>query len=304
MGLFEGVVAVVPTPLNEDETIDSEGIERMINFLVSHNVGLFALGSVGEEMNLTFETRVMAARKMAEVNNGRVPLLVGGGTFGVQDTLDYFKEIEDCKIDGVHIIPYDKKQSNEAVERLFLAVADRSPFPLWLYNNSTRGHSISLDIAERLKKHPNIVGGKSGGFDHRENLGFALLQDDGFEVIGAGDSQYFLMMCLGTKANTTSSASCFPEIINELDQKIASDSIQEARKKNLEVIRFMKRIPKTAYKDNGESSAELKYILSLRGICKEFCARPFRGLRDDEKLKIREVFEDYLKYLETGEIRV
>lgn len=303
MGLFEGVVAVVPTPLNEDESPDFEGIEKLTNFLVAQKVGLFALGSAGEEMNLPLETRVQVARKMAEVNDGRTGLLVGAGTFGVRDATDFCEAVKDCKIDGVHVISYDTKLSEAAIEKFYFTLADSVPFPLWLYQNTTRSGGIALESVKKLKAHPNIVGCKVAGFNLRTNLGFILLADDDFEVIGSADPQFFAMMCLGTKANTTSSASCFPELFKDLYRKIMENGLREARERNQQITRFLKRIPKTAYKDNGESSAELKYMLSLRGLCQEYCAKPYRNMNDEEKRGARVVFEDYQKYLEDGKIR-
>jgi len=303
MGLFEGVVAVVPTPLNEDESPDFEGIQKLTDFLVGQNVGLFALGSAGEQMNLPFETRVQAARKMAEVNDGRSGLLVGAGTFGVREAVDFCDAVKDCKIDGIHVISYDTKLSDAAIEKFYLTLAESVPFPLWLYQNTTRSRGIVLDAVQRLKAHPNIVGCKVAGFNLRTNLGFIMLADDDFEVIGSADAQFFAKMCLGTKANTTSSASCFPEMFKDLYQKIMENGLREAGRRNQEILRFLKRIPKTAYKDNGESSAELKYFLSLRGLCQEYCAKPYRNLNDEEKRGARGVFEDYQKYLEDGRIR-
>lgn len=303
MGLFEGVVAVVPTPLNEDETPDLPGIEKLVDFLVSQEVGLFALGSAGEEMNLPFTIRVQVARKMAEVNDGRAGLLVGAGSFGVREALDFCEEVKDCKIDGVHIISYDRKLSDAGIEKFYFALADKVPFPLWLYQNTTRSNGIAIESVKRLKEHPNIVGCKVAGFNLRTNLGFVMLADENFEVIGSADTQFFAFMCLGLKACTTSSASCFPELFKDLYQKIAGNNLQEARERHNQVIRFLKRIPKGAYRDNGESSAELKYFLSLRGICREYCAKPYRDLNDQEKCQAREVFEDYQKYLKDGRIR-
>ena len=111
MNRIKGVMAVVPTPLIENEDADIESIERLIEFLASQGLSLFALGSAGEGMNLTFSTRVAVARKMAEVNDGRVPLLGGGGGFSVKASLEFIDAIADCKVDGVHIIPYDGKIS-------------------------------------------------------------------------------------------------------------------------------------------------------------------------------------------------
>ena len=112
------------------------------------------------------------------------------------------------------------------------------------------------------------------GFDLRLNQSFLALNREDFQVIGSADSQFFTFMCLGASASTTSVAACFPEMIKYLYQTIYKNDLRTARETNHKVINFLKRIPKGAYKHNGESSAEVKYLLSLRGICKEFCARP------------------------------
>ena len=51
MRRLKGVVVVVPTPLNEDETADLEATERLIEFLAGQGLGLFALGSAGEKVD-------------------------------------------------------------------------------------------------------------------------------------------------------------------------------------------------------------------------------------------------------------
>jgi hypothetical protein len=55
------------------------------------------------------------------------------------------------------------------------------------------------------------------------------------------------------------------------------------------LIRFSRQFPRT---ENGEHCAEEKYMLSLRGICDEGVNPLYRILRDDEKLRLREVLVD------------
>lgn len=303
MKRIKGVMAVVPTPLTQNEDADLAAIERLIDFLASHGLSLFALGSAGEGMNLTFKTRVAAARKMAEVNNGRVPLLMGGGGFSVKDCLEFIDAVADCNIDGIHIIPYDKKISGQAVELLYRGIADKSPLPIWLYQNTTRTSGIPLDVVSALRTHPNIHGVKLAGFDLRVNQGFMALNSPDFQVFGSADGQMFSFFCHGLEASSSSSAACFPELFKELYEAIQSDSLSRARTKNQEVMAFLKRLPKGAYWHNGESAAEVKYQLSLRGICAERVARPFREQTAEEKEISDAVHRDYQHYLKTGELR-
>jgi dihydrodipicolinate synthase/N-acetylneuraminate lyase len=302
MKRIKGVVAVVPTPLTVNEDADTEGIERLINFLADHGLALFALGSAGEGMNLTFSTRVAVARKMAEVNDGRVPLLVGGGSFSVRDSLEFIDAVADCRIDGIHVIPYDKKISGEAVELLYRGIADKSPLPIWLYQNTTRTSGIPIELVKSLKSHPNIHGVKLAGFDLRINQGFMALNSPYFQVFGSADSQMFSFLCHGLEASSSSTAACFPELFKELYVAIQSDSLSVARAKNDEIMTFLKRLPKGAYWHNGESAAEIKYLLSLRGICQEYVAGPFRGQTNEEKRLSKAVYRDYEHYMQTGEL--
>lgn len=301
---IKGVVVVVPTPLTENEDADLDGIECLVDFLAGHGLALFALGSAGEGMNLTFATRVAAARKMAEVNDGRVPLLMGAGSFSVRDSLEFIDAVADCKIDGVHVIPYDKKISGEAVELLYRGIADRSPLPIWLYQNTTRTSGIPIEVVKSLQSHPNIHGVKLAGFDLRINQGFMELNSPDFQVFGSADSQMFSFFCHGLEASSSSAAACYPELFKDLHEAIQSDSLAQARARNQEIMTFLKRLPKGPYWHNGESAAEVKYQLFRRGICQPHVAKPFRGQTEEEKRISDIVYKDYEHYLQTGELRL
>lgn len=300
MALVNGVMAVVPTPLTVEEDCDQEGVEKITEFLACQDVGMFSLGSAGEGMNLSFDVRVETAKRMAQVNAGRTPLAVGGGTFSVKDCLKFIDEVADEKIDAIHVIPYDGKISGNAVEHLYTEIADRSPLPIWLYQNTTRTSGIPLDVVARLRDHPNITGCKLAGFDLRLNQNFLALATDSFEIVGSADSQFFTYYCLGATGSTTSSAACFPELFKELHAVLRDGNLHAARALNQKVMAFLKLIPKGAYKDNGESSAELKYLASKRGLLQPIVAKPFRPLNSDEQKQADKVFELYEGYLETG----
>jgi 4-hydroxy-tetrahydrodipicolinate synthase len=295
---YRGIFPVLPTPLNEDGSFDPDGAQRLIDFMVESGMhGLYALGTAGEEMLLPFSARVQIARTMAKINRGRLPLLIGAGSYGVQDALEFFEAVKDCQIDGVHVIPYDHKLSDAAVERFFSYLADRAPFPLWMYHNPDRGRPIPIPVAARLKDHPNIVGLKVAGYNYRYHIGLFILQDQNFQCLGSGTSQFLSMMALGATAHTTSDAAVFPELLLELYQTFLNESLAKAREKQFELLRFMAKMPKPALKDHGETSAECKFALSVRGICKEFCAEPYRTLRKEEKEEILKVLGPYLESL-------
>lgn len=299
---FKGIYAVLPTPLTNEENPDLVAIEKLVNLLIENNLALFALGSSGEGMNLTYSNRISAARKIAEVNNGRVPLLMGGGGFSVRESLEFIESIKDCKIDGVHLIPYDGKISGQAIKLFFKEVADNSPLPIWLYQNNTRNSGIPIDVASYLSHHHNIHGMKLAGFDLRLNQKFISLNNKNFQVFGSADIQMYTFFCLGLNASSSSSAACFPELFADLYQTFKTNNLSLIREKNSQIMKFISRMPKGAYADNGESASEVKYQLYLRGICNEYVAKPFRTQNETEKKISDKVHQDYLHYLSTGEI--
>jgi len=75
---FEGILPVLPTPLNEDETIDYRGLCHLVDFFIAAGMhGLVVLGSGGEYPYFTLEEKVSIARAAADACGGRVPLIAG-----------------------------------------------------------------------------------------------------------------------------------------------------------------------------------------------------------------------------------
>ena len=109
---------------------------------------------------------------------------------------------------------------------------------------------------------------------------------------------------LGLRASSSSAAACFPELFQDFYKVIEGDSISKVRDFNNKLQQFLSRLPKGAYWSNGESSAEIKYQLSLRGLCEEFVAPPFRMQNKVEREIATKVYESYTAYLEERDINV
>ena len=63
---------------------------------------------------------------------------MGGGGFSVRESLEFIDSIRDCKINGVHICPYDGKISGKAIQLFFEEIAQKSRLPIWLYQNNKK----------------------------------------------------------------------------------------------------------------------------------------------------------------------
>lgn len=284
--LLRGVVPVVVVPMKKGGAPDIDGIHRHVEFLVEAGIGgMWVLGSASEDINMSIKQRIEVARATAEANRGRVPIIAGSGLTSIDDILDYADKLSDLDFHGLHVLPYDTKMGDARLIHLIESLADKLPWPVWMYHNPKRGRSFTDSIIKTVKEHPNVGGIKIGGYNLSELTSGLMHRTPEFDVIGAGGGQMFQMMALGAEAHTTSEASVFPESFVTLFKTYMSGDLEKARQLQFELIRLSKSIPRT---ENGEYCAEEKYMLSLRGICEEWVNPLYRNLTDAEKTRVRE----------------
>src|SRR4051794_23431837 len=75
---LRGIVPPMITPLLGPDTLDSAGLERLIEHILAGGVdGLFILGTTGEAPALSYRLRGELIAGACRLAGGRVPVLVG-----------------------------------------------------------------------------------------------------------------------------------------------------------------------------------------------------------------------------------
>jgi len=290
MNKINGVVTVMVSPMDKNGNPDKDGIHKLVNHLIGHGVaGIWLLGSTGEDINITRKNRLTIIDETVKAVDGRIPVLSGTGLMNTDEILEFIDDIGDIPLDGIHVIYRDTKQSDARMIESLTRLADKSRFPIWLYNNIKRGKPLSHQALEVLRHHPNIKGVKYGAFYHMPFIRAAMLETPDFQVMSAGNFFYSLL-CYGGTASTVSDANCWPEEYVKLHRLYTEGKQKEARDLQYKLIELSSSFPRT---DNGENCAEEKYILSLRGVCSEYVNSSYRILTDIEKKQYREILEAY-----------
>ena len=76
--MYQGIIPPLITPLTDRDTLDVEGLERLLTRIIDGGVsGIFALGTTGEAPSLSYRLRRELIEHTCKVVNGRVPVLVG-----------------------------------------------------------------------------------------------------------------------------------------------------------------------------------------------------------------------------------
>jgi 4-hydroxy-tetrahydrodipicolinate synthase len=157
-----GVIPAVVTPLNDDESIDVESLERLVEWILRWGVkGIFVGGSVGEGSALRDRERARLAKETVCFVRGRALVLAGVSDCGTGRIKDNINQIADAGVDAVVTTPRIMFPSRDLgdTQRLMEAVAAHSRVTVWFYENPsmTPVKSTFEEIASILAL-PNIGG--------------------------------------------------------------------------------------------------------------------------------------------------
>lgn len=289
-----GIIPVLTTPINKDGSIDTQGLQRLVEFLVSKRIGgLWVLGTGSEDMNLSFKKRIEVAKVVSETNAGRVPIILGAGFFALEEILEFISGTYMLDVDAYHVMPYHPLLSLDRLDWFYRHIADNCPKPLWMYSSGNWSRPITPEFAAGLKGYPNIAGIKFSTRNAVDVAKVARLKDDNFQVITAVAAQFYSCLCLGVKAHTSSLASPMPEAMIAIYDLFQSGEYDAALKEQHKLIDFLDALPKGARKDNFLTAAEEKYILSSRGICQEYTTSYYRDLTEAEKNSVTKALTTY-----------
>lgn len=291
---IKGIIPVLTTPLEKDGSIDEKGLIKLIDFLIEKRAaGFWALGTGSEDMNLTYAKRIQVARIVAETNAGRVPVLLGTSFYALEDALSFIEETSSLDINGYHFLVYHNLLGLNRVEWLYRHLAEKSPKPIWMYSSANYGRWLPPDFVEKLKEHPNIAGIKYSTSNIVHASKVIAMDDDEFQVITSVATTLLSALSMGSKACTTSIASCLPEILIKIYLLYKEGNMKNALLEQKKLNEFLSRLPKQLREENFFQAAEEKYILSLRGICQEYTTSYYKDLEENEKESVQHLLKEY-----------
>lgn len=291
--MLKGLIPVLLTPMKKNFILDEDGMFNLINYLIESKVGgLWALGSASEEINIGMQQKVQAARLIGEINDQRIPVIMGTGAVSYSDHMNFLDQVSDIKFDGIHVLPFDLKMGKSRTINLYEKIADESPYPVWMYHNPKRGRAFELDTIKHLSEHSNIGGIKIGGYNLSELTRCFMLKNDNFDVVAAGSGQVYQMMCMGAEAHTTSEGSILPKLFQKIIDLYNEGKHEDSWSLQQKWILLNAQIPRT---DNGEHSAEEKYMLSLLNICEEWVNPNYVTLDKITKETVLRIFNEMQK---------
>jgi 2-dehydro-3-deoxy-D-pentonate aldolase len=297
---LRGIIPPIVTPLIDNNTLDEEGLEKLIDHLINGGVhGLFILGTTGEATSLSYKLRKELIKKTSELVNHRIPVVAGITDTSIHGSLEIADYSASQGLDGVVIappyyVPLSQEEMREYLENLVPQLS--LPFLMYDMPSCTKMH-MTLETIKKAKELGAIgVKDSSGDMTYSLSLIKEFRDSPDFSIITG--TELFLPDTIlhGGHGAVPGGANLFPKLFVDLyDASVARDFEKIAILRNKVMM-----IDDTIYcvgKHKSRIVKGIKCALSVMDICNDYVALPLRKLRIEERQKIEQYIVQLSKTL-------
>lgn len=274
---LKGIVVPIVTPMNEDESINTEELRRQVNRQIEAGIhGIFPFGTNGEGYILNGEEKKLVLETVIDQVAGRVPVYAGTGCISTKETIEQCKMAEAAGADILSVItPSFAKASQYELKVHYETVAAAVPnMPIVLYNIPMRtGNALEPQTVVELAQVDNIVGAKdsSGDWDNLSAY-IELTKDLDFGVLSGNDALILKALKAGAKGAIAGCANVYPKNMVGIYENYVSGNLDAAEQcqANVSALRACFKY--------GNPNTVVKMAVNLLGYPVGKCRAPFNCL--------------------------
>lgn len=290
MKKFEGLGVAMITPFKSDRSVDFKALENITNYIIDGGCDyLVVMGTTSEAATLNQEEKEAATSYIKEINNGRIPVVLGIGGNNTQNVTDTVKRTDFEGIDGIlSVAPYYNKPGQKGMLIHFKEISTVSPVPIIIYNVPGRTSSnIEAETCLELAwSFDNIVGIKEASANLSQIMKIINEKPDDFLVISGDDLLTLPLIALGGSGVISVLGNAFPaewkEMVN-LALKAKMSSACEIHYKYIELIDLL-------FVDG--NPAGIKSVMNSLGLCQNYLRLPLTTVSRQTAVKINTTLED------------
>ena len=167
--LKNGFYTALGTPLDENGNLVADSLKKHIEQQIEAGAaGLLLMGSMGIEAYIKNSAYADIVSVGIEAVDGRLPLFIGVMDTSIAKVLEKIEMIgKDKKVTGVVLTaPYYAGVNNEQVVNWYTTIADKSPYPVYLYDLAVvTKFKITMAVIDQIINHKNIKGIKTADWE-------------------------------------------------------------------------------------------------------------------------------------------
>lgn len=296
---LRGIVPPLITPLIDNNTLDVDGLEKIIAHVLNGNVhGIFILGTTGEASSLSLDLSIQMIRETSRLLKGRVPLLVGISSTSIVDSIQLAQAASEVNADAVVSTPpfYFSLTQNELI-KYYETLLSHIQLPLYLYNIPSNT-KINFDpkTIKKIAENPQVIGFKdsSGSASYLQTVMYEMKDNKNFSIFVGPEEMTAQMILLGADGGVNGGANIFPQLYVDLYNAANSENIDEVKRLQAKLM----KITTSIYTIGATSSSYLKGVkcsLGILGLCSDFVAAPLCKFAGSQKDQLKSLVNDILK---------
>ncbi len=195
-----GCFTALVTPFRSSGDIDSEGLERLIDFQINNGItGILAVGTTGESPSLSWEEHNAVIKKVAEKSGDHCLCVAGTGSNNTREALTATAHASDLGVDAVLLVdPYYNGPSSLEIRREYVApIATEFPgldiIP-YVIPGRTGTQLLPEDLAILAEQFENVqtVKEATGSMDNMRRVRQCC--GDDYRILSGDDGLTFDMM--------------------------------------------------------------------------------------------------------------
>lgn len=291
MAELKGIVVPIVTPMNEDESINTDELRRQVDRQIEAGIhGIFPFGTNGEGYILNFDEKKLVLQTVIDQVAGRVPVYAGTGCISTKETIEQCKMAMDCGADVLSVItPSFAKASQHELIVHYETVAKAVPeAPIVLYNIPARtGNALAPETVAELAQIDNIVGAKDSSGDWTNLSAYIeLTKDMDFAVLSGNDSLILKALRAGAKGAIAGCANVYPKNMVGIYENFKKGDLEAAQKCQDAVA------PLRACFKYGNPNTVVKTAVNLLGYPVGKCRAPFSYLPEEGIEALKQTLAD------------
>ncbi|ROP48995.1 4-hydroxy-tetrahydrodipicolinate synthase [Enterobacter sp. BIGb0383] len=278
---FSGVWCPSITPMEDDGSLDLNGLARHINRLTEARLDVILLmGSIGEFASLTMDERLLLIREARAMSP--LPMVANVSATSFSDILRLAKEADRCGYDAVMVLPpYYYGQTTRQLLHYYRALGQKLPGKWFAYNFPARtGCDITPELVATLVAEFSNFAGIKDTVDcqsHTRNIILAVQDVRPDFAVLSGYDEYLIPNLLAGGAGIISGLNnIMPERFVQAKQAWAQGDLAMLHQIQKDISRFS-----AIYAIGDDFVTTIKTVVSRKfGYCGT-TARNFGGELDD-----------------------
>lgn len=288
---FLGTGVALVTPFKSDLSVDYDALKKIVTYNIENGVEYLVIsGTTAESATITKKEKKEITEAIIEINQGRVPLVLGIGGNNTAAIIEEIKTTDLSNIDAIlSVSPYYTKPTQEGIYQHFKAISEACPVDILLYNVPGRtSKNIEPDTIVRLAKDfANIVGVKEAGNSTAQYLQILKNKPEDFLVISGDDDLALGVMLAGGSGVISVIGQGFPKEFSEMIRLGLKGEAKAAYRLHYRLMDVVDYI----FEEN--NPAGIKAVFEALNLCESTVRLPLVVASDALKKKINQFVAEF-----------